>query len=490
MSIQHVEPAIEAIINNHTDVFELQILGCVSQLPQMYYKYRDIIGKFDSRYGECNEFSAEVDNEIYMAVAKYYDALSASAEDVNKIQPCKWDWVKLIIQGKVNQNKLNPDVMANAALRFKAATNQPAKNFQSIVDKGIQYWLAQKRSRRGVAPLMGDMRKNVDDIKAAIAQVETSVQSLGERQSTGLMDGLISAADDHKYSGDIIPFPLPTLNNALEGGITKTEIILGVAPQNGGKTVWATMCGRFWAEMKYNVLFISTEELVTRIVPRIVSSGMDIDYKLIARGIREMNFDKDQWDKIVEYIKMLETQMRFQFHKTEGTGIADLLPGIIETEIENGFTPDILILDWLGGGLGERAKNDRDTMTQFYKESAAKLKTVALDYNLMLMTMAQAGMSKSKDQKLIDAQMIDNCTGLAERFDFGIGISALQETNVDRSVQNRATFKETQYINPFKVRYAQGGAVPVLRRFGTQKFLDVQAQAPTQPDDGHQVRRA
>jgi hypothetical protein len=473
---EDLDPAIQTIITKYTDVFELQVLACCIQLPKFYYANKEHIGTFDSAYAECNEFTAEVDNEIYSAVAKYYDALSAG-ENSADVAPCPWGWVDSILKGKIAQNKLNADMLANGHIRFKAALNQNANDFNKTVSKGMSFWLTQKRIRRGVNPILQDFSKGVDDVKSIIDKVESSVIGMSERSTTGLMAGIM---DDDDMAGDLIPFPLPSLNNAMEGGATKGESILVVAPQNAGKTVFATFCTRFWAEMQYKVLFVSTEEPVTRITPRVVASGLEMEYKRMARGLRERNFEDQEWGDISNYLGSIEDNVRFKYYKHEAKGIAGLLPNIIDMEIESGFTPDIVVLDWLGGGLGEKDRNDNNTMTQFYKESANRLKTVMDDYNVMLMCMAQGGIMKCKDQKLIDASMIDNCTGLGERFVFGLGISCLQENTVDKSIK-QGTWKKAQYMNPFKVRYSVGGAIPIIRKFECQRFIDALSQPA---DDG------
>ena len=185
-----------------------------------------------------------------------------------------------------------------------------------------------------------------------------------------------TAVEDARY----IPTPLPTLNEALSGGLRRGNVSIFTAPTGGGKTLFASYYAgwaiqqRWTTGNSFKVLFYSIEmKGDTELMPRIMSSITGLTIDQCERP------DGDQQSRILNCAgNLIDSQCHIK-DKSIVT-VADIR---LACEIHK---PDLLIIDY---AQKITAKNPKATEYEQYNQIAVDLKGVAHDCECAILLLAQ-----------------------------------------------------------------------------------------------------
>ena len=169
------------------------------------------------------------------------------------------------------------------------------------------------------------------------------------------------------------PTGVSIIDKILDGGIAVGEHMGILGPSGGGKSICANMLQCNFAIRKYNTLLIQTEQLIegdissrmyaymtgTQTSAFVGKSYDAVDPKLIQR-IREL---KPIWDRM-RCISVADKVAKTNRATTE-------VLELIQSVIDSGFTPNFIILDWLGKMVTQFMRGNDDKK---FQDKAEELK--------------------------------------------------------------------------------------------------------------------
>lgn len=202
----------------------------------------------------------------------------------------------------------------------------------------------------------------------------------------------------HKYeaseagkSGDLIPFGMTALDNAI-GGMKKSFVTLLYSGTSVGKSRFAINVAYNNAVIGNNVMYVSLEMDYDIL-------GNCFDSRIAAIDSREIIFGKLVNEDKIKFAQALKQQAKDKLN----IWISDIPMGAtmarIFEEIEiymsvNGFSPDLLIIDYANLLTPTGRYNDRSSK---FDELLKEIHETARFYNVSLMTMMQESREASKD---------------------------------------------------------------------------------------------
>lgn len=235
-----------------------------------------------------------------------------------------------------------------------------------------------------------------------------------------------------------IPFSVEMLNRITRGGVARGTLNLIMAGVNVGKSLCMCSLAADYLTSGQNVLYISMEmgeeEVAKRIDANLINISMD-DFDTITGG-----FYKDKLAGIASKSKVGKLIIK-QF-PTSGAGVNHFNVLMDELKTKKGWTPDVVIVDYLGICCSSRIKTVSENSYALVKAIAEELRGFAVRYNVAVWSGAQttrAGWDST------DVQMGDiaESAGLAATADF---ILAMMETEELASMQQ-------YFVKQIKSRY-------------------------------------
>ncbi len=156
-------------------------------------------------------------------------------------------------------------------------------------------------------------------------------------------DGIDVTDNIESVLSDDFRSPIPTgingLDDVMDGGLSKSELAIILAPFGVGKTTMMTKIANTAKNLGYNVLQIFFEDNVKVIQRKHIAcwTGVNLnDFKLHKEKLREVVKEKSEEKGILKLKKF----------PSDGTTIP-IIRQYIRKLIAQGFTPDIVLLDYI-----------------------------------------------------------------------------------------------------------------------------------------------
>ena len=337
----------------------------------------------------------------------------------------------------------------------------------STVKNTWKTWLIGKKAQRKVLHINRTDGQDATEQLHALTQETQAINAAGT--DTGfdtILDIINSPASKPVERFPLSPHTWSALNESTGGGFGRGEHALIIAPSGGGKTVIACQIA---AEMAYagkNVLFVSTEEPLERVLPRFVSamsynSMTKIPYAQV-KGKPAFNeyLPPKQLDLAMSVATRLHAHILYK-DWTGGKGMEKQARSYniedLDLEVENakrvfesrGEKLDMVILDWLGATL-RKGVSDSHMLRTIYYTAATRMKDIAVHYDVATISLAQATAESVKKVR-IDNTCVAECHALHDQATVAIGISHLADGGTNEG-EKKATFRELQCFNVFKSR--------------------------------------
>ncbi len=217
---------------------------------------------------------------------------------------------------------------------------------------------------------------------------------------------------------EVIPTDIKQLNILLNGGFRKKAIHCFSGRVNIGKSAILCSLASSFLKQGKNVLYISGEMSENMIARRIDSNCLDIpmndlnktlDKKVYLSKVKEM-FQKTQGKLIIK---------EYPTGTANSNHIANLLN---EIKTKRGFTPDVLILDYLNIFASSKLNaNAALNSYQYVKSIAEEMRGLAVQFDLVFITATQINRQNFNNNDL-DMTSTSDSIGLAATCDAMIGI--------------------------------------------------------------------
>lgn len=283
-------------------------------------------------------------------------------------------------------------------------------------------------------------------------------------------------AKDHRKIG------IDCVDDAV-GYIGRGELGIICAPSGGGKSLQLANIGYYLAKQKLNVVYITLEldeGLYAKRLDTIVTNTDISDHLANADLIEEMLLNqKDSMGSLL--IKYMPS----------GTTNSDIRSYLTEYEIQRGYKPDVIIVDYLAG-MGLEGMTHTVGVNRFDvdKEKSEGLRQIMKDYDAYGFTAAQINRDGQDAYAGILPSHIQGGMSMIQTSDWTIAMVQNQEDidnnqfkTVEMKLRNapKTGLMRTGYINPKTLRFSNNPSNQVVnssekRKLGSQSVKNQPAK--------------
>ena len=328
-----------------------------------------------------------------------------------------------------------------------------------------------------------------DDIhsKDAIPEILTEALAISLDKSIGhsyVEDGEDRWEFYHKTETKI-PFDMVMLDKITNGGISPKTLTVLLGGTGVGKTLVKTHLASQYIKQGKDVLYITMEMSEERIAERIDANLMDID-------IGDLHvLPKDKFQQKLDNMNV--GRLVIKEYPTAGAHVGNFRALIRELQIKKGFTPQVIILDYLNICSSSRVKWAANMNTYIYiKSIAEEVRGLAVECNVPIITSSQLNREgyTSSDPDLSNTS---ESFGLPATADLMLAIIAKDDGT---GVNNQILFKQLKnrysdislnakfLVNVIKKRMKlediEENDQPALANDGSNKFYDKKTDANTE----------
>lgn len=206
-------------------------------------------------------------------------------------------------------------------------------------------------------------------------------------------------SDDEK-----IPFDLNIFNKIYKGGLPKKALIVVAAQSGGGKSLIMSHVAAATLLQGKNVLYITLEMGENKIGERIDANLLKCDISKI------IDLGKEEFMSRIDKLKQKTMGRLFvKEYAPVSASAAHFRSLIEELKIKQGFTPDLIVVDYLGICASSRMKLGGSVNTYMYLKSVAEeLRGLAIDFDVPVFTGAQLNRSGFNNSDIDETSLADS----------------------------------------------------------------------------------
>lgn len=457
------ENEIHRMVDKDPLSFEKYLLRAIDGSKSFFQRVRDTLCRTDTGT-DVNDFTMAPHNEIYRALLNYYTIRPDMAAANISEQACR-SFLQAAAEGGSGNIGLHEVDQIALYVRDVLQAIDPAEAV-AMVSASYEYWLKKRRLRKLFNSVTSKENWNPDTfVDDAITQ-RKEIDRLREKKRTKFAFG--DGMDEGEFDLERFSTGIPALDASLGGGWARTEYTLWIAPTGAGKTVMAMQQGVTLVRQKLKGIIISTEQRHIELEPRIVSAWANIPFDRIKDGIKERHLTHMESMAVNQLkLELKESLWIENWMHDRSKSILNDLDDLVESYKKEHGSCDFVILDWIGGALGERAKSNPEIIRHLFQHTSDKMADLARDHDIITHAFIQAHPGQARNKQEIDSSMISECKTAGVNATNILGISALLANADDHN-----TFKEEQYIHCSKSRKGGARKVRVRREFGYQRFKD------------------
>ena len=475
--------------------FEFWVNNCKESLNQQETTTVDAVTNRPIRL-KFQDFTKPIDNEIYEQIRMFY---STVGNETSLIGSAKYqikanrELILAMLADKVKTFQLSEQEFRTAENRLnEIEASMPAtqSEFETstklIVEAGLKFWFEQQR----LAQVSTFITKNRGKFNASVLKntldklvsIDSSTALNPDDEKAKAFESFEAAmdADIEENVGHRMPIAtLPLLTKALGGGVLKGESGLICSTSGGGKTVFACQFAIGTALNGFKTLYITTEQMSTFLVPRMLAATASIPFNKIKDGlskaIKSGTVTQAEVERAREVNTMVKDYLQFANWCKSGEKLQTGLEPLILQKMEEWGGLDCIIVDWLGGGI-KLPVEAYDKRFAYFMDVVNSIKDLATKYGIFFLVLAQANKQKVAGRVKLDVDCIDGCNTLDQPLTWAAGISALQDTGGSAGRQKVNQLQESylrrQCLNIWKGRMNGAFAYPIYREFEYQRFVE------------------
>ena len=460
-------------VDNNATEFEQTVLWLATHDQECWDLFsrivcRDRSGKF------VPDFFISQHNAYYAAVEMARQSMASSPS----VGPALFSSIvmSLAVKGDRIGRSEAPGVMA----LYEALAACDKRQMKALTKAALGYWINKQRSsvamRKAVNSAAWDADLLVQDMNREISF--TNNQLSEDNHVTEAADQLIGQRMP-EY-GTAMSTGLHGLDSALGGGYYQGEANLVIAAPGVGKTVFAAQLALYTAMQKKLVVFITTEQPADELTPRWLSNWCEYNFDNVSHGYDPRTLPREVLAKLVRMSQVIKNRIFIFDWKRKKKSV---LAGGIEEEIDiaqdkSGCKCDLVIMDWLGGGLTDDVKDDKDKKRLALQNTSEKLADVAGQRKICAVAMAQAHKVKGIDNPYVGVAEVPENKTLDQPMTTVTGITGMRNAQAKDAIRQGTsptgfeTYSRDQYFYVSKCRKARGGHAACHRRFEYQKYVD------------------
>lgn len=247
-----------------------------------------------------------------------------------------------------------------------------------------------------------------------IRSVINDAMKAGEDKNLGLD---YTADIETRYREDdrkVIPFPWKTFNELTQGGYGKGDLVLLFGNPGGGKSWGVIAMGAYAAALGYNVIHYTLE----------LSEGyVGKRYDAVFSGINVDKLDKHR-DEVEQAVGKVKGKIIIKEYAPKRASLDALESHIQQLKYQDGFVPDIIIVDYLDLLRTKGRKERKDEIDDVYTEA----KGLSKQLGIPIISPSQANRTGA-DKEILQAE---NAAGSYDKIMIGDIIISLARGRKDK----------------------------------------------------------
>jgi|LWDU01.1.fsa_nt_gi replicative DNA helicase len=385
-----------------------------------------------------------------------------------------------------NRTDLNQTIFDNCLENLHRLGKEKSHDPEWLLSE-TEKWAKDQAVYNGIVQSISILEgKDKKSSKDAIPEILTEALAISLDKSIG--HNYIENGDDrwefyHKTESKI-PFDMVMLDKITNGGISPKTLTVLLGGTGVGKTLVKTHLASQYLKQGLDVLYITMEMAEERIAERIDANLLDIDLYDLHR------LDKKTFEQKLNNLKI--GKLIIKEYPTAGAHTGNFRALIRELKIKKGFTPKVIILDYLNICSSSRVKWAANMNTYIYiKSIAEEIRGLAVECNVPIITSSQLNREgfTSSDPDLSNTS---ESFGLPATADLMLAIMAKDDGS---GVNNQILFKQLKNrysdisINAkflvkvvkkkMKLYDIEEVNQPVLANDGSNKYYDKKSDANT-----------
>lgn len=460
MSGGNQEDAAKLLVGTNLEWIEECVLFCVIKDYAFWRTHcKGLVNETMDRFGKSrhSDFTKPVDNILYGLADQYYSGFEEEAGQITT------DVLLNLLNEVYKKNNCSFEEFQAGVNRITEAQQVDLGEIKPFTETAFPYWLDRKRTLYYSARAGRDPRITSDELLENLRDVQRLATSGQQIPSKGIMHCM-----EHPEEAATVFYPVTSLrecNLPLGGGLVPTDLGLVITAPNGGKTVLANQIAADIALSRRKVVLITTEQSEPDMYARQFSAVCNIPFDKLNHGFNPEKLTEDEIRRCRNYAKRVSEYMIVcDWSGSSRTIGRDIRPTLEKLE-SGGFKPDVVIMDWLGGGMDE--PKDEVKLRDAMISTSKTFRNYCREYNAAGVLFAQANEEQIRGVERVGGSHVDNCKMLHEYADWGVGISLLRAKDGSDS---ETDIQRNQKFNFFKARRNPGTLFKVERDFKYQRF--------------------
>lgn len=246
-----------------------------------------------------------------------------------------------------------------------------------------------------------------------------------------------------------IPFTIDLLNKVTNGGVNRKSLNLFISPPKGGKSLSMCSLAADYLRAGLNVAYITLELAEERVAERIDANMFNVPMSSI-HTLEEDVFT----NKIALLRSKTNGRLKIKEYATKTASHTNFKVWLDDLKTKEGFTPDVLFVDYLGICASSKYKNSSTVNSYAYQQSVSEeLRALAFEYDMAVWSAVQTNRSGFNTSDF-DIDSIADSTGPIQTCDFAIAVintPELQELQQALLKQLASRYGDPSYYNKFVV---------------------------------------
>ena len=283
----------------------------------------------------------------------------------------------------------------------------------------VESFARKEAMKSAITESIGLMKDDkIDEIESVVRKALTVIRNVDYGHLyfddiKGRFDRIFKEA-----SGERFNLVFPTLNRELEGGLSRKELAMVVAPPGVGKSLYLVNQGVQALMENRKVLYISLEMSEDKIAQRFDS---------VTTLIQQRNL-KGKFTTVTERLQVFQSEFPDSrlIIKEFPTGLAtvnSVRSLLVQLKNYEDFVPDIILLDYL-----ELMRPTTEGMAEYQAQQriSEELRGLAVENNILLWTATQTN-RQGRSVKLITDSELADAYGKIRTCDYAISLNQTEE---------------------------------------------------------------
>lgn len=453
---------IKTLVGTNLAWIEEAIVICALRIPDFWRaQCKDRINKQTKGF-VYQDFTKTTHQILYDIANSYYSSFFDSG-------PLTVEITLNMLAADYNEDKFTQEDF-RAALKFvNDAWGHDLSKFEDFIYDAVPHWLNRRRTEQIASRVPTSKSLVAKDLMDRLRDVETDTAAAEREEIPTFAEYLNNV--ENRLEKPKVCYPLPSLggfNAFLGGGLVPGELGLIIIPSSGGKTVLANQMSSDLSLSEVNTILVTTEQSYDQMYTRQISANCDIPFSKVNRGLDVDTLSAGEMENIKAYQQRVSPYLRVEDLSLNPTNLLTDLDSILHRYTEDGFKPQVLILDWLGCGMTHMDSGER---SNFMSGAIKSLRDQCKKHDCAVVVFAQGHPMETKNKPYVQATDATGCKTLHVYADWGCGISLLENTVSDGdSAGDQLNARKTQNANFFKTRHAPPGRMSLDRDFAYQRW--------------------